>query len=51
MLNAMQRKQNMDAAQMENTKLMKAGLKHLPHGDLATYALEAQGKIVTYEED
>jgi len=41
----------MDAAQMENAKLMKAGLKHLPHGDLATYALEAQGKIVTYEEE
>ena len=41
----------MDAAQMENAKLMKAGNKHLPHGDLATYAQEAQGKVVTYEED
>lgn len=41
----------MDAAQMENAKLMKAGQKHLPQGDLATYALEAQGKIITYEED
>jgi len=50
MLNAIQRKTNMDAAQEENARLLKAGNKHLPHGDLAAYAQEAQGKVITFQE-
>ena len=51
MLNAMERKENMDAAQQENIKLLKAGNKHLPQGDLAAYAQEAHGKVIHYEEE
>jgi hypothetical protein len=51
MLDAIERKESANAMAAEETALLRAGKKQLPHGSMASYAEEVSGRVQVFEEE